>query len=139
MLRANKAMIQSSRFIYGKLYHFFRTRSESDLTGNDMPSTPYNRLNGVTYLVYLDAQVSEHLSSNALTLTHQSQQKMFCADVTMLEALRLFLRQRQDVSRPFRKQVEWSHKIRWSHVCFPMDYLPYQLIELIEWISSIGG
>src|SRR5437764_4655740 len=119
-------MIQPPRFINSKLNHLFRTRSESDFTGNDVPSTPYNRLNGVTYLVYLDAQIVEHLSSNTLSFAHQSQQKMLRTNVAMLKALRLFLCQRQDVSCSFRKQVEWPNKIRWSHVCFPVDNPPYQ-------------
>src|SRR6266446_3004009 len=62
---------------------------------------------------------------------------MLRANVIVLEALRFFLRQRQDMTGPFREPVESVKKFRWSRV-FSLDYFPYQLGELIERIVQAG-
>src|SRR5260370_29052596 len=62
---------------------------------------------------------------------------MLRANVIVLEALRFFLRQRQDMTGPFREPVESVKKFRWGRV-FSLDYFPYQLGELIEWIVPAG-
>ncbi len=121
MLCANIVVIEASCFIYSKLDHLFCARGKGHFTKNDTPATPDDGFNSRTDLVDFDPQIAEHLSGNALPFTYQSQKKMLCADIIMLEALRFFLRQRQDVMDPVGEEVAASNKIRGSGV-FSLDY-----------------
>jgi len=125
-------------FIHGKLEHLFCARGQGHFTENDPLATPDDGFNGMTDLVYFDSQIGEHLSGNAFSFTEQSQEKMLRADRGMLEALRFFLCQRQDVTGPFREPVESVKKFRWSGV-FSLDNLSKQLSELIKRIVRIGA
>ena len=69
MLGPNKAMIEAMGFIYGELEHLFRAWGKSNLTENDTLATPDDCFNGMADLVYLDPQIAEHLSGNALPFT----------------------------------------------------------------------
>src|SRR6266699_3879902 len=63
---------------------------------------------------------------------------MLRANVIVLEALRFFLRQRQDVTCSFCEPVESAKKLRWGRMFSLAYYFPYQLSELIERIVQAG-
>src|SRR6266487_1227052 len=115
-------MIEATCFIHSELNHLFRAWSESKLTENDTLAPSNDRFNGMTDLVDFDAQIAEHLRGNALPFAYQSQKKMLCADVVVLEVPRFFLRQRQNVTCSFGEQVEATNKIRRSCV-LPLEVI----------------
>ena len=54
----------------------------------------------------LHAHVAEHASGDAVTFAHETQQEVLSADVVVVEALGLFLGERQDLARALRELVE---------------------------------
>ena len=63
---------------------------------------------------------------------------MLGADRALLEALRFFLCQHQDMTGPFREPVESVKKLRGSRV-FSLDDFSKQLSKLIERMVRVGA
>jgi hypothetical protein len=55
----------------------------------------------------LDAHVAQDPSGDAITLTHETQEKVLSSDVVVVETLRFFLRKRQHLPGALRKLVEF--------------------------------
>jgi hypothetical protein len=60
----------------------------------------------VAHLTQLDTEVRKNSRSYPIALTHEAEQYVLCPDIVVVEAKRLFLRQRQHPPRAFRKLVE---------------------------------
>jgi hypothetical protein len=126
-------MIKATSLSDGKLNHLFSTRGEADLARNNPLTTSNDSFNGVTYLAQFDTQVAQHLRGNTFTLTHKAEQKMLGANVTVLEAPRFFLGQRQHCASPLCEPVEAVpiiKKVRWGGA-FSLKCFAYPLSELI--------
>ena len=89
-------MIQATSFINGQLNHLLGTRSQTNLAQDDAISPANNKFNGTSNFIEFDTEVTQYFSSNALTFAHKTEQKMFCPEVIVLEALGLFLSETQD-------------------------------------------
>src|SRR6266571_969945 len=125
-------MIKSTSFIHGQLNHLFSAWRQAELAEHNAVATPNNMLNGLTYLLQFDTQVTQHLSGNAFAFAHQAEQKMLRANVIVVEAMRLFLGQRQHIACSLREFVEslTVHQIQRSSV-FSLECFAHPLCELI--------
>ena len=106
VLRADVGVAQPSRFVDGEFDHFLRARREADLTAALTVAATDDELDRRTDFVQLHSEVGEHLGGDAVAFADQPEQQMLGADVVVVEALSLFLSQRQDTARPFRELVE---------------------------------
>jgi hypothetical protein len=114
MLCTNIVMIQATGFINGKLNHFFGTRGEADLTEDYAVPATNDKFNGTANFIQLDAEVTLNFSSNAFPFSDESKQKMFRANIIVLEALCFLLGETQDFASPLRKLVK---PISIIHLC----------------------
>ncbi len=99
-------MIQAASFVDGELNHLFGTRSQTNLAQDDAVSPANNKFNGTSNFVEFDTEVTQYFRSNALTFAHKTEQKMFCPDVVVLEALGFFLSETQDFSGSLCKLIK---------------------------------
>jgi len=99
-------MIQAASFIDGQLDHLFGAWSQADLAKHDAISAANDKFNGAANLVQFNAQITQYFSSNAFALAHKPEQKVFCPDVVVLEALGFLLSQAQDFPGPLRKLIK---------------------------------
>src|SRR5690242_18528766 len=99
-------MIQAASFIDGKLNHLFGTWSQTNLAQDDTISTANYKFNGATDLVQLHAEVTQYFCGDTFTFTYQTEQKMFGANVVVLEALGFLLSKAQDLPGPLCKLVK---------------------------------
>ncbi len=99
-------MIQTTSFINGQLDHLFGAWSQTNFAQHDAVSTSNNKFNGAANLVQFNAQITQYFGGNALSLTYQTKQEMLGADIIVLEALRFFLSQAQNLSGSFGKSIK---------------------------------
>src|SRR5438874_2152825 len=119
-------MVQSACFVNSQFDDFLGTRCEADLSKHNTVSTTKDIVNPAPHLVQFYAEVAQYFSSDPFTLAYQAQQKVFCADVIMLETLRLFLSKAQDLPGP---HCELIKSISVAHVFIaPL---------LDRWVSTI--
>ena len=85
-------------------------RGVSPISPTTVPVAPADdELDGGAHLVELDAHVGEHLGRDALALADEAEQQVLGADVVVVEALRFFLREREDLAGPLGEFVESIH------------------------------
>ena len=77
-------------------------------------AAPDDELDRAADLGQLDAQVLEHACGHAVALADEPEQQVLGADVVVVEALRFFLRERQDLACPLSELVESIHPRRVS-------------------------
>jgi len=99
-------VIEVSRFINGQLYHFFGAWSQTDFAQHDAVSTTDDAFDCLSNFLEINTKTRKHFGSNALALAHQAKQEMFCSNVVVLEALRFFLGQAQNLSGSFGKSIK---------------------------------
>ena len=99
-------MIQATGFINCKLDHFFGTRCEADLTEDYAVSTANYKFDGAANLIQFNAEVTQYFCSNTLTFAHKAEEKMFCTNIIVLEALSFFLSEAQNFASPLCKLIK---------------------------------
>src|SRR5215472_414411 len=115
MLGANVVMIEAACFVNCQFDHFFGTRCKPYLAKNDAISAANDKFNSTAYLMKFDAQVVQYSSRDTIALAHKTQQKMFGANVVVLESLCLLLGQTQHSSGSLGELVK---SVSVAH-CFP--------------------
>src|SRR5438552_14745488 len=106
MLCTDIVMIQASSFIDSKLNYLFGAWGQTNLSQDDTISTANYKFNGATDLIQLHTEVTQYFCGDTFTLTYQAEQKMFGADVVVLEALGFLLSQAQDFPGSFCELVK---------------------------------
>ena len=95
MLCTDVVVVEAARLVDGQLDHFLGAGSEPDVAGDGAVATPDDELDGGAYLGQLYTQVGEDLGGDAIALPHQTEEQVLSADVVVVEALGLFLGQRE--------------------------------------------
>ena len=106
VLRADVVVAHASRLFKGDLDDLLDARRRDDLLDDDALVATEHRLNRAAHLVDLHAEVIEDLGRKSLALTEQTEQQMLCADVRVMRTLRLLLRKREHLLRPFGEALE---------------------------------
>ncbi len=102
MLCADVSMTQLACFVHRQLDNLFGTWSVRDV-GRLFLSSADQRLHFVLDFLQTQTQSNQCLGGNAVSLTNQSEQNMFCTNVVMSQPYSFFLRQRQHFLCAFRK------------------------------------
>jgi hypothetical protein len=108
-------VIEASRFINGKLYHFFGAWSQTNFAQHDAVSTTDDAFDCLPNFLKINTKTRKHFRGDAFPLTNEAKQEMFCSNVVVLEALRFFLGQAQHLSGSFGKSIK---PISIVHTCF---------------------
>ena len=106
VFRADVVVVEPARLVDGQLDHLLGARREADFAQHRAVAAPDDELDSRADLAQLDAEVGEHLGGDAVALAHQAEQQVLGADVVVVEALRLFLRQRQHSAGALGELVE---------------------------------
>ena len=106
VLGADVVVVEPARLVDRQLDHLLRARRQADLAEHRAVAPADDELDGGADLVQLDAEVGEHLRGDAIALAHEAQQQVLGADVVVVEALGLFLREREHPPRPLGELVE---------------------------------
>src|SRR5438132_7193860 len=89
-------MTELPRLIDGELDDLLRARRKGDLAGRRRGVAPADdELDGLAHLGELDAQRIQDVRGHTFALAHQSEKKVLGADVVVIEADRLVLRERE--------------------------------------------
>ncbi len=107
VLGADVVVIEAPRLVNREFDDLLRARGQSDLADRWLFAAPDDELNRRAHLGQLHAHVAQHPSGDAIALAHESKEQVLGADVVMVEAVGLFLGERQDLAGPFRKFVEF--------------------------------
>src|SRR5260370_6237925 len=137
-------MVEATRFINGQFDHLFSARCETNLAEHYTISATNDKLNSVSNSVQFDAQVTQYFCRNAFTLAYKTQQEMFCANIIVLEALRLLLSQTQNSSGSLRelvKSVSITHPVfvllvhsqRCMRATLSLKYTLYEYIRKLSY------
>src|SRR6266568_6437428 len=106
MLCADIMMIQATSLIDGKLDDLFGAWSESNFTKDDAISPANYKFNGATNLVQFDTEITQYFCGDTFSFSYKAEQEMFGADVIVLEALRFFLSEAQDLPGPLCELIK---------------------------------
>ena len=106
MFGADVVVAESARLINGELDHLLGTWREADLANDGAFATSDDELNRLADLGQLNVEVLEDLRRNALALADKAEQQVLCADVVVVEALRLVLGERQHLAGAIREAIE---------------------------------
>ena len=106
VLGADVVMAHPAGLLEGNLDDLLDPRGWDDLLDDDPFVAAENGLDRLADLADLDAQVTENLGREALTLAQQSQQKMLRPDIAVVRPFGLLLRERQDLFRAFCESLE---------------------------------
>ena len=111
VLRADVVVAEAAGLVDRELDDALRARRQPDLADDRAIPAPDDELHRRADLGELDVHVLEHARRDALAFAHEPEQQMLRADVVVVEALRLVLRERQDLARPVRELVEAIHAV----------------------------
>jgi hypothetical protein len=106
MLGSDVVMVEASRFVDGELDDLLRPGGKPDLTHDHGLAPADDELDGRPDLGELHPHVAQHASGNAVAFAHQSQEKVFGADVVVVEPLGFLLGQRQHLPGALGELVE---------------------------------
>ena len=95
--------------------HLLGARRQADIADDHCLAAADDELDRGADLGQLHAHIAQHARGDAVALADQPEQQVLGADVVVVEALRLFLGERQDFPGPFREFVELCHGRRLSH------------------------
>ena len=109
VLGTDVVVAQPPRLVDGQLDHPLGAGRQADLADDRPVAATDDELDRAADLGQLDVHVLEHPGGDALALPHQPEQQMLGADVVMVEALGLVLRQGEDLSRSVCELVESVH------------------------------
>ena len=115
VLGADVVVAQPPRLVDGQLDDLLGARRQADLADDRAIAPADDELDRAADLGQLDAHVLEHARGDAFALAHQAEQQVLGADVVMVEALGLILRQGEDLARSVCELVESVHVgSRWA-------------------------
>ena len=109
MLRADVVVAQASRLVDGQLDDALRPRGQPDLAHDRSVTTTDDEFDRRADLGQLHVHVLEDARSDTLPFTHEAEQKVFGADVVVIEALCLVLSEREDLASAVGELVEPIH------------------------------
>ena len=112
VLGADVVVVEAARFVDGELDDLLGARRQADFADDRPVAAADDELDRRADLVQLDAHVLENLGGDAVAFADQAEEQVLGADVVVVEALGLFLRERQDLARPFGELVEAIHMTR---------------------------
>src|SRR5436309_8195647 len=113
VLGADVTVAELTSLVDRELDDLLDPRREGDLARRRRRvATPDGELDRRTDLGELHAQRIEHPRRNALALAHESEEEMVGADVVVVEADRLILRERKYAFRAVVEAIEGSHRER---------------------------
>ncbi len=110
VLGADVVVTQPSGFVYGQLDYALCPWGQSHLADDRPIAPPDDELHGGPNLGQFDVHVLENARSDALSLAHQTEEKVLRPDVVVVEPLRFVLSERQDLTSPVRELVETIHQ-----------------------------
>src|SRR5579875_476996 len=99
-------MAETTCFIDGQLDHLLGAWRQADLSNGRPVAAPDDKLHRAAHAVQLHTEIGEHFRCDTLTLAHQPEQQVLRADVVMIKAGCLLLREGQHLSRPLGELVE---------------------------------
>ena len=106
MLGTDVMVIEAPRLIDRELDNLLGSRGKSDFAHDHGLTTANNELDSRTNLRQLHAHVAQHAGGDPITFANETQQKMLCTNVVVVETLSLFLRQRQHLPGALCELVE---------------------------------
>ena len=106
VLGADVVVAQSSRLINGELDDLLRAWREADLANDGAFAASDDELHRLADLGQLNVEVLEDLGRNTLALADKAEQQVLCADVVVVESLRLVLGERQHLTGAIREAIE---------------------------------
>ena len=109
MLRADVVVPQAAGLVDGQLDDPLGARGQADLADDRAIAAADDELDRGAHLGQLDVHVLEHAGRHALTFPDQAEQEVLRADVVVVEALGLLLRQGEDLARAVGELVEPIH------------------------------
>ena len=109
MLGADVVVVEPPRLVDGQLDHLLGARRQADLAHDRPVAATDDELDRGADLGQLDAQVLEHPRGDAVALADQAEQQVLGADVVVVEALGLFLGEREDLAGSLGEFVESVH------------------------------
>ena len=109
MLRADVVVPEAASLVDGQLDDTLGARGQADLADDRAIATTDDELDRRAHLGQLDVHVLEHAGSHALPFPDEAEQEVLRADVVVVEALGLILRERQDLARAVSELVEPVH------------------------------
>ena len=111
MLGADVVVAEAAGLVDRELDDAFGARGEPDLPDDRPITAPDDELDSRADLGELDIHVLEHACRDALAFAHEAEQQMLGADVVVIEALRLVLRERQHLACAVCELVEAIHSV----------------------------
>src|SRR5260221_14484427 len=99
-------MVQAASLIHSEFDHFFGAWGEANFTKHNAISTSNDKLNARTDLGQFHAEVAQYFGSDPFSLTQETEQEMFGANVVMLKVLGFFLSETQDLPGPLGELVK---------------------------------
>ena len=90
---------------------FLARGRQADLADDRAIAAADDELDRGADLGQLDVHVLEDARGDTLALADEAQQQVLGADVVVVEPLRLFLSERQDLARALRELVEAIHRV----------------------------
>ena len=97
---------QSARLINGELNDLLGPWREADLANDGALAPADDELHRLADLGQLDVEVLKDLRRNTLALADKAEQQVLCADVVVVESLRLVLGERQHLAGAIREAIE---------------------------------
>ena len=112
VLRADVVVAESAGLVDGQLDDPLRPRGQAHLADDRSVAAADDELDGGPDLGQLDVHVLEDARRDALALADQAEQQVLGADVVVVEALGLVLREGQDLAGAIGELVEAIHPSR---------------------------
>ena len=106
VLGADVVVPHAPRLLEGDLDDLLHARRRDDLLDDDALVAAQHRLDRAANLVDLHAEVIEDLGRKSFAFAEQTKQQVLCADVRVMRTLRLLLRKREHLLRPFGEALE---------------------------------
>ena len=117
VLSADVVVAEPSGLVDRQLDHSLRSRRQADLADDWPVASPDDELDRGPDLGELDVHVLEDACRDAFALADQAEEKVFGADVVVIEALRFILSQCQDLAGAVCELVEAIHRVERLFPC----------------------
>ena len=111
MLRADVVVAEAAGLVDRQLDDPLRAWRQPDLADDRPIAAADDELDRGPDLGQLDVHVLEDARRDALALADEPEEQVLRADVVVVEALRLVLRECQDLARAIRELVEAIHRV----------------------------
>ena len=99
-------MPKTARFFHRQFQHLLRRRCKWHLTDQRRSARRGNRiLDRLAYLLQIQPEINEHRNGDPLPLANQPQEKVFGANVVVLQTAGFLAREKHDLPHPFGELV----------------------------------